>query len=305
LPSLIDEPPGNVASGARAVFLDGGLELELRPLEIVVAQEHLVGADRVRLAHPHHAPARGGEAEGVGEGQRALPLDRAEARRIIAEDHLVLAVLEADAEINALLAEETSDEIQIALPVLHRVDPRRIAPGELLLLIACGDPPLREHLLHDIGDALLLERPAIGALAEAEGQVTRILAMGALLVGRAHDLTAAPPKVRGLVAPLEGIFTGLPTSVSGQAGPSSSRVSVVTSMIALATRSSSARRTRTIRLSVDDLPRTSVYCQPSKTSLAALRERPAELDEQRCLDRDLRCGRDHRPAAELEVAPAP
>lgn len=62
--------------------------------------------------------------------------------------------------IDALVLEQTLDEIQIGLAILDAVGPLSIACGETLFEIA--EAMLSEDRLHDVGHVLLLEDPTVG-----------------------------------------------------------------------------------------------------------------------------------------------
>jgi hypothetical protein len=75
---------------------------------------------------------------------------------------LALGVLEVP--VDSLVLQQPRDEVVVALPVLHAVDPLAVAAEQLELEV--GDAVVLEHLLDDVRHAQFLEDPAVGRARE-------------------------------------------------------------------------------------------------------------------------------------------
>src|SRR6478672_751526 len=122
----------------------------------------------------------------------------------IDEDELVLAVAVFEVPVDALVFEQPRDEVVVALAVLYAVDPLAVRPEGLELEL--GNAVVLEHLLHDVGDGLVLEDAAIRcARQEPEPGIDRRLVreVAATMLPRAEARDEAVEVTLGVVALLD------------------------------------------------------------------------------------------------------
>ena len=141
------------------------LQARLRPLEVEVVEHVAPGLDLLG-----HAPAVDVIALAplapLRRVIRHLGITRRRGVRAerIGEHHRVLTVLVLEEVVDAGLFQQTADEVERRLAVLHDVIPRRVARGQGFVEI--GEAVAAKHLLHHVGHAHVLEDATVGRARE-------------------------------------------------------------------------------------------------------------------------------------------
>ena len=78
---------------------------------------------------------------------------------VVPENQGVLPVHMLEEVVDALQLEQTIDEVEIGLPILHAIGPLPVAAGETILEVR--EAQLAEDLLDDVGDFLVLKDSAV------------------------------------------------------------------------------------------------------------------------------------------------
>jgi hypothetical protein len=192
-----------------AIGRRGGGQVDLRLLEIVVAQHDLAGGGAVAL---------GDEADGVGAllqpgplavGDGLVAVDGIGGGAVVLEDDQLARVVAVGEPVDALLLQQPAGEGERALPVLDAVLPLGVAAHEPPRLVALGHAQLGEDERDDLLDVLVLEDAAVDLLPEEahqRGDVEAVHAAAVLVgvVGRGDERDAhdhAVEVVLGVAAP--------------------------------------------------------------------------------------------------------
>ena len=82
----------------------------------------------------------------------------------VGQHQMVYPIFMGEVIINAFFLHQTTDEIEVSLPILYAVFASDIAAAKLVLDI--GEALVAKHLFDDVGGFFLLEYPAIGGTGQ-------------------------------------------------------------------------------------------------------------------------------------------